>query len=83
MIHFLKTAPAEHRALMRSLLTDPSADRAERLRNLILPSDSLDYARSTAQHLAKRARAQLDALPDSDAKRALDVMAEFVVSRAM
>jgi octaprenyl-diphosphate synthase len=83
MIHFLKTAPAEHRALMRSLLSDPSPDRAERLRNLILPSGSLAYARDAARHLANRARAQLDALPDSDAKRVLDVMAEFVVGRAM
>src|SRR3954467_14159843 len=33
MIHFLRTAPAEHRALMRSLLSDPSPDRADRLRN--------------------------------------------------
>jgi octaprenyl-diphosphate synthase len=83
MIHFLRTAPAEHRALMRSLLSDRSPDRAERLRNLILPSGSIDYSRDVARHLAKRARAQLDCLPDSDAKRTLDVMAEFVVSRAM
>jgi octaprenyl-diphosphate synthase len=83
MIHFLRTAPAEHRALMRSLLTDPGPDRAERLRNLILPSGSLDYARDAARHLAKRARNQLDTLPESDAKRVLDVMAEFVVNRPM
>jgi octaprenyl-diphosphate synthase len=84
MIHFLKTAPSEHRALMRSLLTDPAGhDRIERLRNLILPSDSLDYAKGAARRLAAKARAQLEALPDSDARRVLDVMAEFVVSRAM
>src|SRR5687767_5974150 len=56
MIHFLRTAPAEHRALMRSLLSDPSTDRGERIRNLILPSGSIDYSRDTARHLAKRAR---------------------------
>ena len=83
MIHFLRTAPAEHRALMRSLVTDASPDKGDRIRNLILPSGSLQYARDAAHRLATRARAQLDALPDSEAKRVLDVMAEFVVSRPM
>ena len=44
MIHFLRTAPAEHRTLLRSLLSSRDADKAERVRNLILPSESIPYA---------------------------------------
>ena len=83
MIHFLRTAPAEHRALLRSLLTSPDTDKLEKIRNLILPSPSIDYARDRARGLATEARAALNDLPDSDARHVLDTMAEFVVSRPM
>jgi octaprenyl-diphosphate synthase len=81
LIHFLRTAPVEHRALLRSLLSGPDSDRAEKIRNLILPSKSLQYSRDRARQLVDKARSALLALPDSDARRALDTMAEFVVSR--
>ena len=83
MIHFLRTAPAEHRALLRSLLTGNDADKAERVRNLILPSKSITYATDRARQLVDRARSALADLADTDARRVLDAMAEFVVSRAM
>src|SRR5918992_3252407 len=44
LIHFLRTAPAEHRELLRSLLRGNDADTAERIRNLIVPSSSIRYA---------------------------------------
>jgi octaprenyl-diphosphate synthase len=83
LIHFLRTAPPEHRALLRSLLTDQEPDRAEKIRNLILPSASLQYARDRARQLVDRARTALLELPDTDARRTLDTMAEFVVTRPM
>jgi octaprenyl-diphosphate synthase len=83
MIHFLRTAPAEHRLLLRSLLQGNDPDKAERIRNLILPSDSIDYARGRARQFVERARAALTRLPDTEARRILDTMAEFVVSRPM
>jgi octaprenyl-diphosphate synthase len=83
LIHFLRSAPPEHRALLRSLLTGPDADRAEKIRNLILPSKSLEYARDRARQLVDRARGALLALPESNTRRALDMMAEFVVARPM
>jgi octaprenyl-diphosphate synthase len=83
MIHFLKTAPREHRTLLRSLMTSHEADRGERIRNLILPSDSIEYARERARKLAQRARSAISNLPDTDARQVLDVMAEFVVTRPM
>ncbi len=83
MIHFLHSAPAEHRALLRSLLSSRDADKAERIRNLILPSGSVQYARERAHQLVNRARTSLSALPDTEARRVLDLMADFVVSRPM
>jgi octaprenyl-diphosphate synthase len=83
LIHFLRTAPAEHRQLLRSLMTSPDADKSERIRNLILPSGSMEYARGKAREHANRAREAVAALPDSDARRVLELMAEFVVSRPL
>jgi octaprenyl-diphosphate synthase len=83
MIHFLRTAPQEHRALLRSLLQSKDADKAERIRNLILPSESLAYARARAKAYVDRAREALTSLPDSEARRVLDAMAGFVIDRPM
>jgi octaprenyl-diphosphate synthase len=83
MIHFMQHAPREHRTLLRSLLKSRDADKVERIRNLILPSDSIQYAHEKARQLIVRARGTIEALPESDARRALDTMAEFVVSRPM
>ena len=83
LIHFLSTAPAEHRQLLRSLMTSRDADKSERIRNLILPSGSMDYARGKAREYATRAREAVAGLPDSDARRVLEMMAEFVVSRQL
>ncbi len=83
LIHFMRTAPQEHRALLRSLLTSPDADKSERIRNLILPSPSIEYARARARQLIDCARAALDVLPASESRNALDMMAEFVVERPM
>lgn len=83
MIHFMRTAPREHRTLLRSLLQGREPDKVEQIRNLILPSRSIAYAVGKARQLIDRARASLEGIPDSDAKRALDLMAEFVVARPM
>lgn len=83
IIHFLKTAPAEHRTLLRSLLTAGIPDQVDKIRNLILPSDSIQYARDKARALVDEARSAIADLPDSEAKRVLDTMAEFVIARPM
>ena len=83
MIHFLRTAPQEHRSLLRSLLQSNDADKPERIRNLILPSPSLDFARARAREYVERARGALANLPDTEARRVLDTMAGFVISRPM
>jgi octaprenyl-diphosphate synthase len=83
VIHFFRTAPREHRLLLQSLLEGGEPDKIEKIRNLILPSKSISYARDKARQLIDRARGAIESLPDSEAKRALDTIAEFVVSRPM
>jgi octaprenyl-diphosphate synthase len=82
VIHFLRTAPREHRTLLRSLLKSKEADKMERIRNLILPSESIEYAQAKARELIERAQSSLSDLPESDARHVLDMMAEFVIARA-
>lgn len=83
VIHFLATAPPEHRALLRSLIASRESDKIDRIRNLILPSHSIDYARDRAKQLIAQARKAIAVLPDTEARRVLDTMADFVVSRPM
>jgi len=83
MIHFMQTAPREHRQLLRTLLESREADKGEKIRNLILPSGSIQYARDAARAQIERARSAIAGLPESEARQVLDVMAEFVISRPM
>ena len=83
LIHFLRTAPAEHRVLLRSLLSGTDRDRSEQIRNLILPSGSIAFAKEAASNLVTRARAALAMLPDTPARHALDQMAQFVINRPL
>lgn len=83
MIHFLRTAPREHRELLRTLLQSRDGDKGDKIRNLILPSRSIEYARDAARGHIDRARTAIASLPESDARQVLDTMAEFVISRPM
>jgi octaprenyl-diphosphate synthase len=83
VIHFLQHAPQEHRALLRSLINSRDADKAERIRNLIMPSESIEYARDRARQLVAKARAALANLPESEPRTVLDTMAQFVIERPM
>lgn len=83
MIHFLQTAPREHQALLRSLLEAREPDMGERVRNLILPSDSIQYAKSAARQQVERAKLAISDLRDSEAKQVLETMADFVIRRSV
>ncbi|MFT3789386.1 MAG: polyprenyl synthetase family protein [Tepidisphaeraceae bacterium] len=83
LIHFLRTAPAEHRNLLRTLLRSDDPDRSSKVRDLIAPSDAIASARTTAKRYVDEAIACLTDLPDSDAKTALREAAAFVVARAV
>lgn len=83
MIHFMRTAPREHQHLLRSLLEGRETDKVEKIRNLILPSNSLQYARDSAQQYIRRAQEALCDFADGEARQVLWAMAEFVVARPM
>ncbi len=83
LIHFLKTAPGEHRELLKSLLRGGDPNRAERVRQLVLPSGSLQHARREARRLTAEAAACLDVLPESEARAILGAVCDFVVARAV
>ena len=83
MIHFLRTRPAEHRALAPVALDSRDADKVEKIRNLILPSNSIEYAHDRARAAGVSAQQAIETLADTEARRAMQMMAEFVVSRPM
>ncbi len=83
MIHFQRHAPRAHRRLLRDLLSSRESDKVDKIRNLILPSDSINYARQQAMDYVERARQSLHTLPESEARQTLDTMARFVVARAI
>ena len=80
IIHFLRTAPQDHRVLLKQLL---KAGDAEQVRHLIAPSGSIDYAQDEAKRYVALAIASLADLPESDAKSALIEAANFVVARSL
>ena len=82
-INWRRAAPSEHQALLRSLLAGRDADKIERIRNLIIPSGSIEYARNRARKLVERAQQSISPLPDSEAKAVLQTMAKFVISRPL
>jgi len=83
LIHFLRTAPREHRELLRSLLSGNDPDKVDRIRNLVIPGQSIQYARERARDFAQRGLAAMRGLDDCDATRLLASMADFVVARSV
>jgi octaprenyl-diphosphate synthase len=83
LIHFLKTAPHEHRALLKSLLRSTDPDRPEKVRNLVAPSDAVAYAHAVAKRYVDEAIACLDGFAPSASAAALRDAARFVVARSV
>jgi octaprenyl-diphosphate synthase len=81
LIHFMRHAPAEHRNLLRSLLLTADPDKLEKIRNLILPSDSIAYARSRAADYVRDARSAVAEVLGVEARRPLELLAEYVIQR--
>jgi octaprenyl-diphosphate synthase len=81
MIHFLATAAPTHRELLMSLLESTETDRVEHVRQLLIPSPSMTYARRQAALMVSEAIASLNVLPESEAKHILTDMAQFITVR--
>ncbi len=81
LIRRMETA---HRVEHQQLLDLLRADRlgnAERIAELVADSDAMDYTRRRAQRLVDQAKALVEALPDSPAKKAMDEVADRVIDR--
>lgn len=86
LIHFMQNAGPKERERVVALFGDNSNDDAlEKLRSelssMLQQAGSIDYARAKASEFAEAARLHLDALPDSEAKRSLVGLTEYVVRR--
>ncbi len=79
VIHFLNTADSGGRAELKRLCTDPSAQHRAGIRDLL--KDSTEYAMVFAAQRVQSALACLERLPPSQAREALEAMAEFIVER--
>ncbi len=82
VIHFLRTAPQDHRLLLRQLLKGNDEERSEKVRHLIAPSGSIEFARDRAKRYITEALGCLEEVPENDAKLALIEAANFVVARS-
>lgn len=82
--HLLKTANQKDRKLFLKLLGKRRITLAETRRaiNLYEKYGSIAYAKAQADEYMQRAKKSLSLLPDSEAKRNLATVAEFLVSRS-
>ncbi|MBC7771889.1 MAG: polyprenyl synthetase family protein [Pyrinomonadaceae bacterium] len=85
IIHHLATAPAIKRGQTLSILRqygEFAQAPSELLRVALDSTESIGYARGTAQNLVAESKVLLDELPDSAAKVYLHAMADAVINRA-
>jgi octaprenyl-diphosphate synthase len=81
IIHYLRTARAEGRARLLSVLRGDDPHRYREVCTVLRDTQSLEYAMGVADGHIQRALGAISDLPPSDAKSSLTVMAEFVVAR--
>jgi octaprenyl-diphosphate synthase len=83
VVHALKQGTAEERADILAVIEDQGFERVrhERILAILRSNGSLDHAIQVADAHAETARRNLSMLPDSEFKRALLWVPDFVVSR--
>ena len=81
LIRFRASADAERRAQLDKILSNGHDDKAARTRAMLADSGCVEQAFDVAREYVERAIASLKGLPETDAKTALTVAAEFVVQR--
>lgn len=83
VVHALENGSAEERADIVAVIEDQSFHRVshERVLAILRRNGSLDYAMQAACEYAEAARKNLAGLPDSEYKRALLWVPDFVVAR--
>jgi octaprenyl-diphosphate synthase len=83
VVHALENGSAEDRAAIHAVLEDRSFRRVshERILDILHRNGSMDYAMQAAYAYAEAARAAAAILPESEYKRALLWVPDFVVAR--
>jgi octaprenyl-diphosphate synthase len=83
VIHAYQHGTEAERALIQTVLDDRSFTRVtrEEIQALLARNKSVDYAMAAADHYANIAREELSRFPDSESKRALLWVPDFVVAR--
>lgn len=68
---------------LASLLSSPQSCKndAERIINIVIESDGIEYAYHVSQHFARKAKKCLSMLPDGEAKEALFNISDFILNR--
>jgi octaprenyl-diphosphate synthase len=83
VIHSIDHGTARDRQMIQRVLDDRSFEHSsrERIQEILIRNGSVEYAMAAADHYAEQARQALASLPDSDFKRALLWVPDFVVAR--
>jgi len=81
LIRLLSEAGSEQRAEVIEILSHSGVHHGEALRPWLDRFDAISYGREKANSYTRRAGDQIESLPDSEAREALQGLAEFVVLR--
>ena len=82
IILLLRLVEPETAETIRRILADAKADHRRQLRPYLENTSALDRAWQRAKQHVKLALEALDCLPDSEARRVLHILAQYVVHRA-
>jgi len=83
VIHSIDHGTARDRQMIQRVLDDRSFEHVsrERIQEILVRNGSVEYAMAAADHYAEQSRQALAFLPESDFKRALLWVPDFVVAR--
>jgi octaprenyl-diphosphate synthase len=83
VIHSMDHGTAADRQAIQRVLNDRSFEHVspQQILEILLRNGSVEYAMAAADHYAKKSREALASLPDSEFKRALLWLPDFVVAR--
>lgn len=81
LIHYLANAAPAARAHVLSILRGDDPQRYRQIGRILADSESLEYANQAANNYVAAARDAIADLPLSDARAALETMADFVLAR--
>ena len=83
VIHSIDHGTAKDRQMIQRVLDDRSFEHVsrERIQEILLRNGSVEYAMSAADRYAEQSRQAMASMPESDFKRALLWVPEFVVAR--